>query len=296
MGACYSSARLVYRYIGGETHQPLLMVVLTSAVSALAVLFTWALARRAWDSQVAQLAAWIIALFPEAVLLGSSQMREAFTITLVVVAFYGLVRYQQERTWRALAWMVTPLVLYLPFSPPFAALLLAMLALTMMIMTLTAKKEGMHQRYFWIILVVLVFLILIGLWVALRQFTPQGMNNPFAMLSWWLRKSSYLQAYYSKHASGWMQNIFEKTPDWSHLPMLLVYGVVRPFLPAAIVVGSHGPDLALDHPLAFHWMDADANLINLRTLPGFSKKESYSKEYRRFLDIVELWSFGQVSS
>ena len=88
----------VYRYLGSDYHQPLLMVVFTSAISALVVLFTWALAQRAWDSQVARLAAWVMALYPEAILLGSSQMREAFSMTFVVISFYDLLRYQQERT------------------------------------------------------------------------------------------------------------------------------------------------------------------------------------------------------
>ena len=48
---------------------------------------------------MAWIAAWGIAIYPEAVLLGSSQMRESFTITLVVMAFYGLVHYWQEHSW-----------------------------------------------------------------------------------------------------------------------------------------------------------------------------------------------------
>lgn len=231
----------VYRYLGSDAHQPLVMVVFTSAVSALAVLFTWALSRRAWDAQTAQLAAWIIALYPEAVLLGSSQMREAFTMTLVVIAFYGLLRYHQERTWKGIVWMVAPLVLYLPFSPPFAAMLLAMLGLTLLIMTFMEQRYRVHRRWLWVILGGLTIVILVGLWLALRQFTPQDMYNPFAMISWWLRKSSYLQAHYSKHASGLIQYIFDRTPELIHLPLLMVYGIVQPFLPAAIVRGSHAP-------------------------------------------------------
>jgi hypothetical protein len=61
------------------------------------------------------------------------------------------------------------------------------------------------------------------------------------MLSWWFRKSGQLQAYLSRHASGWLQKLFKSSPEWTHLPILLGYGVVQPFLPAAIVVGSHSP-------------------------------------------------------
>jgi hypothetical protein len=35
-----------------------------------------------------------------------------------------------------------------------------------------------------------------------------------------------------------MQKIFDLTPVWTHLPLLLGYGVVQPFLPAALVARS----------------------------------------------------------
>lgn len=239
-GLLFLSA-FVYRYLGGAAHQPLLLIVLTSAFSGLGVLFTWAFARRAWDAQVAGLAAWVLALYPDAVLLGSAQMREAFMITLVAVAFYGLLRFQQERTWIGMVWLLTPVLLFIPFSAPFAAFLVGALLLTYLLTALTRHSDLLKQRYTWLILVGLVIAVLLGSWVALKQFTPAGMNNPFQMLSWYVRKSAQLQAYLNRLDSGWWQKIFKSTPQWSHLPMLLVYGVVQPFLPAALVVGSHAP-------------------------------------------------------
>ncbi len=61
-GLLYLSA-LVYRYFGIDSHQPLLIVVVTATFSALAVLYTWAFARRQWGEKVALLAAWFIALY-----------------------------------------------------------------------------------------------------------------------------------------------------------------------------------------------------------------------------------------
>jgi hypothetical protein len=58
-GLLYMSA-LTYRYLGGETHQPLVMVVITASFSALGVLFLWAFAKRAWDERIATLAAWYL--------------------------------------------------------------------------------------------------------------------------------------------------------------------------------------------------------------------------------------------
>jgi hypothetical protein len=231
----------VYRYLGSSTHQPLLIVVLAAAFSSLAVLFTWAFARRAWGEPAAKLSAWGLALYPEAVLLGSSQMREAFTITLTVAAFYGFMRYIHNRSTANLAWLGLPVLLYVPFSPPFAALLVILLAIMAIASWDAQIRSVFKQRRTWLIAGVLATLILMGLWLTLRRFTPPNITNPLAMLGWWLRKSSQLQAFLSKHASGWIQKVFRTTPLWTHLPLLVLYGVVQPFLPAALVATSHSP-------------------------------------------------------
>ena len=239
-GLLFLSA-LVYRTLGGQVHQPLLVVVFTAAFSSLAVLFTWAFARRLWDAQTACLAAWILALYPEAVLLGSTQMREAFTVTLAAMAFHGLLKYRDQRTWRSLAWIFIPLLFFLPFSPPFTGLLIGMLALVALTTWGKRRSDRRRQRWFWLALAGLVVLVLLGLWLTLSQLAPEGITNPLAVLGWWARKSAELQAYASQHASGWLQHIFEITPGWAHFPILIAYGVVQPFLPAAIIVGSHAP-------------------------------------------------------
>ena len=228
----------IYRDLGSYYHQPLLIVTLGAACSALAVLFCWAFVRRVWGNAAAVIAAWGIFLYPEAVLLGSSQMREAFTIPLVAAAFYGLARYQEDRRITDLAWILVPFFLTMFFSTLFAAMLLGCLVLAALVMVRVGSREAVHQRWFWPILALLVVVGLIGLWLALREVTPDRITNPIAMASWWLQKSASFQAYISEHASGWMQKIFKFTPEWTHLPMLVVYGVVQPFLPASLVAGS----------------------------------------------------------
>ena len=227
---------LFYRYLGGETHQPMLMVVVTASFSALAVLYVWAFSRRAWNDRVAKLAAIILALYPEAVLLGSSQMREAFTITLAIAAFYGMARYWREQTWVGLLWIFAALLLTVPFSPPTTALLIAMLALQALVLGKTLFEGSIpRSRRFWLVLVGVVLFVIVGLWFSWGRFAPEGVSNPLALVSWWVKKSADWQAYLSERASGWMQKIFDSTPQWSHFPMLLVYGVVQPFLPAALI-------------------------------------------------------------
>jgi hypothetical protein len=231
---------LVYRYLGGADHQPLLIVVITAAISSLAVFFTWAFSRRAWGDKTAVLAAWALTIYPEAVLLGSSQMREAFTITLTIAAFYGLLRYHDKHSSVNLAWIIIPVLLCLPFSPPFTALLLGLLAIGGLALS-SQTRDFSHSRWYWLAMAGLTLLVLAGLWFALSQFTPQGMVNPLEILSWWLRKSAAFQERLTRLASGWLQKIFKSTAEWTHIPILLGYGIVQPFLPAALIVGSQSP-------------------------------------------------------
>ncbi len=233
-GLLFMSAA-VYRYLPGETHPPLLIVTLTAAFSSLAILFTWAFARRAWNSEAAAIAAWLLVFYPEAVLIGSSQMREAFTISLAAAAFYGLLLYLQERSWSGLVWVLAALLLCLPFSPPFAGLLLLMLVILAIVAApdvILGQLRG--QPRLWVVLALLAVLVLAGLWFTWGNFAPEGVSNPFELVSWWVKKSADWQAYLSERASGWVQKIFDSTPEWTHAPMLLVYGIVQPFLPAAL--------------------------------------------------------------
>jgi len=243
-GLLYLSAA-VYRYLGGQTHQPLLIVVLAAAFSSLAVLFTWALAQRAWSEGTARLAAWGLALYPEALLLGSSQMREAFLMALVAAAFWGLMRAAQRRSLNSLGWVLAALLICLPFSPPVAGMLLALLALqALFIAKIGAARIGAFDGGFvrqfasrrrnLLILLGLALLILLAIWLTLRQLAPEVGANPLALLQWWLKKTAEWQAHLSQRASGWVQKIFRNTPDWMNVPLLLIYGVAQPFLPAAL--------------------------------------------------------------
>jgi fumarate reductase subunit D len=226
----------VYRFAGGDTHQPLQMVILTAAFSSLAVLFTWAFCKRAWSTQVANLAAIGIALYPEAVLMGSSQTREAFTITLAAAAFYGLARFTQKKDRSGLWWVLGALLLNLAFSPPFTALLFGMLLLTAAFKTKAfTRGRILHQRRFWLALGVFLMLVLAGMWLTLSRLPHQEISNPVALVRWWLLKSAEWQSYITLHASGMIQKVFHSTPDWMHSPLLIAYGVVQPFLPAAIM-------------------------------------------------------------
>lgn len=230
-GMLFLSA-LIYRFIGGPYHQPLQVIILTAAISSLAVLFTWAFAYRLLNGKVAVIAACIVAIFPDAVILASSQMREAFLMTFVASAVYGLVRYVQDRATSALVWIFISLLLMLPFSPPIAGVFLVMFVI------LAISMDGwaaFKQPRFWLIVGGTALVALIGIWLAWERIAPDGINNPFALFGWWVRESARWQAYFVKRSSPLIRRIINTTPDWVNTPILLGYGILQPFLPGALL-------------------------------------------------------------
>jgi hypothetical protein len=137
--------------------------------------------------------------------------------------------------------MLVALLITTFFSTLSGILLLGALMLASLALLKPFSSKALYNRWFWVSLVLIVVIGMAALWLALREVTPPKITNPIAMLSWWLRKSATLQSYLSEHASGWTQKIFKSTPEWMQLPLLSIYGVVQPFLPAALVVGSEAP-------------------------------------------------------
>lgn len=210
----------VYRYLGGEQHQPLMVLTIAAAVSGLAVLFTWALCRKAWDERVAGVAAWGLALYPEAVLLGSSQMREAFTVCLVPVALVGLMRLREKVNVQGLALLLLPIAISIPLTWTFTPSLALMLAVAYLALE---NWRWLRDLRVWIGLA-LVAVIAIIAFVLL--YDEQNL---------WLVQSARWQAYVSANASGWIARQFERLPIYGQIPFLVVYGIFRPLLPAALV-------------------------------------------------------------
>ncbi len=235
-GLLFISA-LVYRTLGAGTFRPLLMVALAAIFSGLAVVFSWTFTRRIWGADAGTAAAWIIALYPEAVLLSSSQMREPFIVTLAAFAFYELTLYFQTRERMTMLWIVMALFASVLISPPLAALILV--ALMAMALVFKANTRSMarriHSREFWMSLVVIMLIIAAGLWMAWTELAPKGTSNLVDLGSVWMRRAAVYQSHLSQQASGWLQREFNKLPEIFHIPVLIFYGVLRPFLPAALV-------------------------------------------------------------
>lgn len=213
----------VYRFLGTSVHQPLLIIIFTSTFSGLAVCFGWGLAKQLWNEKIGKWVVWSIALYPELALLGSSQMREAFTPTLALISTYFFAKWWNEREKSQFVGILLPLLIMLVISNPTLILTIGMLVAVGLSLSDWALFE---KKWLWIIV---VGGGIVGIGVSYFIF-PEFFNH-------WLQASKW-EKYLAGSSSGWMQRQFERMPIWSHVPFVVSYGVFRPMLPSALVASG----------------------------------------------------------
>lgn len=226
----------IYRTFGGEVHQPLMMVVVAASVSALSIPLVWIITRRLWGAAPANVAAWIIALYPEAVLLGSSQMREAFMMTMAGMGVYGLLLYWQDRKMLGIGWVLGTLALSLPISYLFALMLVLVLISMVLILD---RARIMRNWILWVVLACLMIVGVAGVWFLGERIYPEGASNPWELIQQWLVFAARWERRTAEISSGWMAKVFRRSPEWMNFWIILGYGSVQPFLPAALIANGN---------------------------------------------------------
>jgi hypothetical protein len=221
---------VVYRLFGPEVDRTNLPVAAAAVFGSLAVVWTWGFALRAFDRRVAGISAWFVALYPEAILLGSGAMREPFVMAGMAAALYGygIVRAGAMRS--GLGWIAGGCLLCLAISPPFGIAAAGLIGLAWL---WEGRARGRNAR--WVILglvgVGLAAVVLtVRAWLAVEG-SPAGAGG---ILSWWLEGVAFELGKLAS-ASGWIQYIFGQTPPWAHPFLATAYGLVQPFLPAALM-------------------------------------------------------------
>jgi hypothetical protein len=126
----------------------------------------------------------------------------------------------------------------LGFSPPFALLTLAIIAGWW---TWDRGRAARTRAWTAVVLValgVLALMLTARAWAALSG-GPQG--GMLEVLRWWLESGARYQLHILERESGWVQKIFGMIPEWSQLPLATAYGLVQPFLPAALMDSTSKP-------------------------------------------------------
>ncbi len=235
-GGLLALSAAIYRYVSPHAHRPYLIVILTALMAGLGVIFLWGACQKWFGEKVALLAAWIFAVYPESVLLGSSQMREPFVMAGVAVAFYSLAQMTsnistKKKTW--IGWLAVASIILFLFQPPVG--LVAFLALFLAWMLDPNRQASWKRAVIYIAILAAGFLIVFIIWANLPAL--QG-NHPGNIFFSWLQHNFNFQTYLAIRGSGIMQKLVKDGSDILKLLVVLGYGFAQPVLPAAIVVPS----------------------------------------------------------
>jgi hypothetical protein len=223
----------IYRYLGGEEHRPLLPVTLLAGISSMAVILSWGIGKRLFNLSVAKGSAWITVLYPEAILLGASQMREPFLITAFAASVYGYFLLRDGERLKGFSWILISIaVLTLPVSPAFVAVILITLLLTWL--WDYRKLSGRAG----LIIALALMTLLVAAYFATRAWSALEAieGTPLQIIRAWLGNAvAGWRVTRVTEQSVWLDTLLTDTPDALQLPFLVIFGVVQPFLPAALV-------------------------------------------------------------
>jgi hypothetical protein len=233
-GLLYLSSA-AYRYLSDGYHRPLLIVMLAASVSSLAVLFVWGFGGMVFGGTIGVVAAWVVALFPDNVLLGASQMREAFIIPGLALALYGYGRMRigdsRGGLWAAAVGGAVALFV----SPPYGLLAWLLFGGLWLLDSRLSRRASV-----WFLAGLSVALLLAAVLTMIAWSSIGGMTSgsPAGLFFEWVSAGALFQLSQLEAGSGWVQKMFELTPGWAHLPLATGYGLIQPFLPAALADNS----------------------------------------------------------
>ena len=209
-----------YRLFSADVHRPLLMVCFSAFAFGLAALFTWKAIQLEWSSKVALIAVIVLAAYPEGIMLGSSQMREPILIALASVSFWAIVSFKQGmRQIRVyLLFGITTLLACWMSIPVGLVILMVEVGFLMVdwISRVNAKKwKWLKSGIFASFLIVALF------------------------AGWaWLKNTLYYDAYLTESESGMVAAIVKTIGTRWRILFVLLYGLIQPVLPAALVYQS----------------------------------------------------------
>ncbi len=224
-GGLLALSALLYRYLTPDLHRPLLLVAVAALTAALGVALAWRTVERLGEARQAAWVAWILALYPEALLQGSAQMREPFLLAFLAMLLWGLAGGR-----RAWPWLAGGMLGLLLFSPGVA--LFALFAFGGW-----AWLRADRRRISWRAALIAAGAVVLGLallWLGLSVGNLAG-RSPLEVLTQWLRYSGAWEAYQAERGSGWLQRLFDEMPAGLRFPFLTAYGILQPVLPAALV-------------------------------------------------------------
>lgn len=215
-GGMLALSALVYRILSPDAFRPALISIIAAGAMALSVPILTAAFQGRFSQKTVLWAGWILAFYPEGILLGSAQMREPIFIlffTFMIWAVGNLL--DQKRPRLSLLVLSLSAAALVAFSFRVALPVTGVLLLWVWVDLSGRLKKPWLKAAGWglILLSALAALWFMRYWVD-------------AVLHW-----DTLQ---TVRRSGMVQFILTSLPDWADFPFVLVYGFFQPVLPAAV--------------------------------------------------------------
>ncbi len=205
----------VYRYLSPDAHRPFLVLILGISVYVIGLFFFYQAICACWSEGIASIAGLIYALYPDGIFFTVSQMREPFLIGLSGVAIWSICTWRQG--WRTrLAILLSGLAVMAFFSSKVALMIAGYLAVWLWLEVLSSQCRPRYQRLGWV-----------GLGI--------GMLLVGGMTWEWFGSSTHWDMIVSVRSSGWIQEIIRQIGEEWTWPIITLYGIAQPVLPAAIV-------------------------------------------------------------
>ena len=228
-GGLLAVSALTYKTFSPDTHRPLLIVLLASAVAALGIPFLFRATSLLWSERLASAVAWLSVLYPESVLTGGAQMREPFLLTFIAVALWGFAQWIHDHNQKAWIWIAVSLAGMLMVSP-------AMALATLLLLGGWLWVRGEHKRLPWPVIAAAGGVLFVGIiflaWSLSRQHDFSG-GSPIGIILNWVRASVSWVIDQLERGSGQVQNVFSKMNPLAQFLFVVGYGVVQPVLPPA---------------------------------------------------------------
>jgi hypothetical protein len=186
-------------------------------------------ATSAWFSdKTALLAGWLFALYPESLLLGSSQMREAIVIPATAIAFYGLTEIQSKRKpgW---LWLVGSALIIFPIQPLAGFVSFAIL-LGIWILD-PGTMQASRKRQTILVIFLLPYCSSSCCWSTPSPACRHCREEIIDRLR--LVPSINFQVV-TERSSGMVQSLLDSLGEQWRWLIVLVYGIAQPVLPAIV--------------------------------------------------------------
>jgi hypothetical protein len=233
-GGLLALSALIYRLLSPDAHRPILILVLNASIAGIGVLCLWKAFSNWFGEKTALLAAWIFALYPESILLASSQMREAIVIPMIAVAFYGISEIQAKRA-SGCWWIVLSAIFLLPIQPLAGLIAYITLLGIWFFDPATLKTIGRRRTILTTILsaggVLIALLLVSSILVNLPSLQGSG---PLSVYLTWFRNNFTYQSFQLERSSGIFQSLINTIGEKWRWLIVSVYGIAQPVLPAVV--------------------------------------------------------------